>query len=560
MKAYRRFLLFFLLIPFQVSSDQIDAKKAGEEFGKPGRKFTLQSMKMFSAQDLLPTHAVPFDAASAAESLLQEKSPDSEVLQYLLSDEVQRNPRENSHLSQNESLFERADEMIHGRAQPLEADLWQPTFTYETCQEAAAPYATSLIRTLDVDVTIEPPKTRETKVCSSHERSEGFYWKRHAERWVERQKADLAADPLIEYYEARITGGGTFSTYTTLAKWTHKNNTDTCNAFRMDKEVLPEKAVEGEERWSFDHESLVPHALGPDCTLLEQICLDSSPKEIQGQQVQRQCWKEKLNFLCRYPETGQCALLRGKNCQETARRCLQEGQKGCALWEITYKCLQAMHRNTPKVGSEIFGLGKEPWQVDYEPNQGLMEVCAKLAVIEEMKKDLEKADFSDVNSVQIFKGKAMSCSKNIADKIMYDCCFAFGGLANDLKLSQCSEEELSLGEMRQKGLCHYVGKQEQKFLDLWKSRDEHVFCCFNSKLARVFQEEARNQLQQDWGTASHPECQGFFIDEFTQVNLARLDLSQSFDEPPAGIKERLQQKLEALQPRLQERLQREYGT
>ena len=558
MKAYWRYLLFCLLMPFQVSSTQIEAKKAGEEFGKTGREFALQSIKTFSAQDLLPADAAPCDAVSAAEALLQGRSPDSEVLQYLLSDAVQRNPRENSHLSHNESLFDQADEIIQGTAQPLAADPWQPTFTYETCQEPGSPYVMSLIRTLDVDVKMEPPTIKETKVCSGHQRSDGFYWKRHAERWVERQKADRAADPSIDHHEARITGGGSFSTYTTLAKWTHKNNTDACDAFRTDQEVVPAKAVEGEERWSFDHDST--QALGPDCTLLEQICVDSSPKEIQGQQVQRPCWKEKLHFLCRYPETGQCALLRGKNCQETTRRCLQEGQKGCALWEITYKCLQAMHRNVPQVGSEIFGLGEDTWQVDYAPNQELTEVCTRLAVVAELEKDLEKADFSDVHSVQIFKGKAMRCSKNIADKIMYDCCFAFGGLANELKLSQCSEEELSLGEMRQKGLCHYVGKQEQKFLDLWKSRDEHVFCCFNSKLARVFHEEARNQLQQGWGTASHPQCQGFLLDEFTQVDLARLDLSQAFDEPPAGIEERLQQKLEALQPRLQERLQREHGS
>lgn len=544
MRTYLVFL--FVLTPFYTLAN---SKKAGEDFGRVGREFAIEKLKTFSAKDLLPPDAEPFDASYASEALLKGKTSDSATFQYLLSDEVRRNQAENSRLSRNESFFEHADKFINGTPL-LEPTPLQRTFSYETCQEAGSPYVISLIRNLHVDLE---STVKETKICTGHQH-QGSCPRNRAKEWVKSRNAALAADPTIEQYKASITGGKSCSHSTnTLTTWKHKDNVDSCDAFRIEKETT---TLEGEERWTYENEALLSQAMGPHCTLIEQICLDSSPKQIQGQQVQRQCWKEKLNFICHYPETQQCSLLRGKNCQETSRKCLQEGRDGCALWEITYKCLTALSTSP---GPEIFGLGEDTWQVDYEPNQMLPEVYAKLALFEELKKDLEKESIFDASALQIFKGKSMSCSKNVADKVMYDCCFAFGGLANDLKLSQCSEEELSLGEMRQKGLCHYVGKKDHKFLDLWKSSDEHVFCCFNSKLARVFHEEARNQLQRDWGTAKHPECRGFTLDEFTEVDISRVNLSQVFDQSPQVMEERLQQKLEALQPRLQERLRRENG-
>lgn len=103
----------------------------------------------------------------------------------------------------------------------------------------------------------------------------------------------------------------------------------------------------------------------------------------------------------------------------------------------------------------------------------------------------------------------MSCSKNVADNLIYDCCFSFKGLAKEMKLSKCSKEELTLAEMREQGLCHYVGKHSEKVLDLWKSSDGHVFCSFQSKLARVFEEEARYQQHMGWDKAKEPDCRGF---------------------------------------------------
>lgn len=103
-------------------------------------------------------------------------------------------------------------------------------------------------------------------------------------------------------------------------------------------------------------------------------------------------------------------------------------------------------------------------------------------------------------TIQVFKGKKMQCSKSIADK-----------LAKELGLQNCHADEIILAQMREDGLCHYIGSYSGEFLDLWKSRDEHVFCCFGSKLAKILQENARKQLNLDWDIPKQPNCRGSIL-------------------------------------------------
>jgi conjugal transfer mating pair stabilization protein TraN len=104
-----------------------------------------------------------------------------------------------------------------------------------------------------------------------------------------------------------------------------------------------------------------------------------------------------------------------------------------------------------------------------------------------MKQELQQTGHSDVRTVRLFTGTKNSCSVNIADNLFYDCCFDMDGLANKIKLSKCTAEELSLAKSRRKGLCHYIGVKTEKVLGLWVSRKEHLFCVFPTKLSKVFQ-------------------------------------------------------------------------
>ena len=140
---------------------------------------------------------------------------------------------------------------------------------------------------------------------------------------------------------------------------------------------------------------------------------------------------------------------------------------------------------------------------------------------------------------------------------MYDCCFSYSGLAKQMGLSKCTSDELGLAEMREQGLCHYIGSYEEKVLDLWKSRDEHVYCCFPSKLARIVQEQGRRQLGMEWGKPKEAQCEGFSFDLLAKLDFNKMDLSDMFDQLPNKLPEGFQDKMQAFQNRLQEQIQKE---
>jgi conjugal transfer mating pair stabilization protein TraN len=65
----------------------------------------------------------------------------------------------------------------------------------------------------------------------------------------------------------------------------------------------------------------------------------------------------------------------------------------------------------------------------------------------------------------------------------------------------CDSEEMMLDVKDRMGLCHYVGSYcSDKVLGVCTSKRKS-YCCFESKLSRVLQEQGRTQLGMDWGKA-----------------------------------------------------------
>jgi conjugal transfer mating pair stabilization protein TraN len=134
---------------------------------------------------------------------------------------------------------------------------------------------------------------------------------------------------------------------------------------------------------------------------------------------------------------------------------------------------------------------------------------------------------------------------------MYDCCQDMEGLAVDLKLSKCTIDEIALAESKKKGLAHYIGKKDGNFANLWKSREDHLFCIFPTKLARIFQEQAREQLNINWGDAHDPDCRGLTLEEIKKLNFSKISLKEAFEEPKTP---ETQDKIQRIEERLKNKL------
>ena len=98
----------------------------------------------------------------------------------------------------------------------------------------------------------------------------------------------------------------------------------------------------------------------------------------------------------------------------------------------------------------------------------------------------------------------------------------------------CDEMDTSTAINKASGYCHEVGtycQKKVKFLGCVQKAEGH--CCFNSKLARIIQEQGRPQLtsfSDGWGKPESPNCRGFTPDEFQQLDFGEIDLSEYVDD------------------------------
>jgi conjugal transfer mating pair stabilization protein TraN len=73
-------------------------------------------------------------------------------------------------------------------------------------------------------------------------------------------------------------------------------------------------------------------------------------------------------------------------------------------------------------------------------------------------------------------------------------------------------------------VCHYVGSHCAGFLCIEK---DDVYCCYDSPLARIMQEQIRAQgIDGGWGSAKTPKCGGLMTSQLALVNWDQVDLSE----------------------------------
>ena len=97
-----------------------------------------------------------------------------------------------------------------------------------------------------------------------------------------------------------------------------------------------------------------------------------------------------------------------------------------------------------------------------------------------------------------------------------------------LSMMACNEEEARLALKEGASLCHSVGTYcSSSFLGICVTKKD-VYCCFQSKISRILQEQGRPQIGKPWGKPKTETCEGFSIFEFQQLDLAAMDFSEVY--------------------------------
>ena len=96
----------------------------------------------------------------------------------------------------------------------------------------------------------------------------------------------------------------------------------------------------------------------------------------------------------------------------------------------------------------------------------------------------------------------------------------------------CAQAEQVLALKRDNRLCHGVGSYCSVRVPILRACLEttETYCCFNSRLARILNEQGRAQFHKRWGTPQNPDCSGFSLGQLQALDFSRLDLSEFYAE------------------------------
>ena len=316
-----------------------------------------------------------------------------------------------------------------------------------------------------------------------------------------------------------------------------------------------------------------------NCETFRNRCLEVTRTQ-DGETV---CLNREYTYLCASPlvEGPDCPKLRSEGCHQTGARCVMRFREHpefpdppgtdlgvCLIQENTHDCPKSVSLCRGKsvtfdCGGEIrCASGDDCFDTRTEQNVDFPEVASRMAMLADMERclattadgessaegygpiEVDEAtgatagpiDCSDASGggVTIFKGKRYRCDLNLTGFIQ-NCCRKKG-----LFSGACPESTKELRARRDDaGACHYVGIHKKKVLGITLKKRK-VYCCFNSKMARVVHEQTRGQLIQKglwattenggWGRPKNPRCGGMTAEQLQEIDFDAVDFSEIYTD------------------------------
>lgn len=298
---------------------------------------------------------------------------------------------------------------------------------------------------------------------------------------------------------------------------------------------------EKEEYWQVVNEAQEALVESSDCHVMQRKCLETGNKVFfEKFTVNRPCWKEQITYVCSSEPVNGCKHLTNQGCLLKNSKCnkqvaIQGSSTGnsniCLQWLRNYQCysekkeLRSSLKNAP-----MFCLGGDCHTTTIMPNDDI-HLVGYLAMLNEIRKDMQ------TNPIKVFKGEVNNCDHCVASYI--DCCSSMKGWGKDLSLSRCSGQEKALALKKSKGLCHYIGTYcSKKVLGKCVTK-KSTYCCFNSKLSRIFQQQGRQQLGLSFGSSQTPNCRGLTTDELQRIDFSKFDLEELFADLITNAKSKM---------------------
>ena len=289
-------------------------------------------------------------------------------------------------------------------------------------------------------------------------------------------------------------------------------------------------AERSSSKWFTERWSEPPCSVDPaQCTLASEQCTAgiNETRIIGGVAVTRSCWEYSKTYQCQAIIGGgnDCgALETDPACMLDREICLDDPAEGtCQVSERVYRCPIAGTTPEPVqyiCGDDVYCLNGDCEPIEREPSTEFKDAVVALNALGQA-----NAEF-DENTLTLFRGARETCHKKVFG--LSNCCSGKG--VPLLTPFLCSAAERQLDEKDDKGLCHKVGTYcSDRVLGVCVTRKD-TYCCFQSKISRILQEQGRPQIGKPWGPPKTETCEGFTIFEFQQLDLSVMDFSEVYAE------------------------------
>lgn len=275
----------------------------------------------------------------------------------------------------------------------------------------------------------------------------------------------------------------------------------------------------------------VPFAADPACRVEAERCTDSDPvtRIVNGVPVTQPCWAWEKSYDCSTSTQAQdCSTLEATpGCTFVREDCLVGDP--CGTWERVYDC---PFPDTPAPSNQficdgdVYCIDGSCETIQREANDEFKQAVVALNAMAQARREF------DPETLTLFKGTRNTCSSKVFG--ILNCCKGKGfALIPGIQLLValgCDRDEILLHQRDAQGLCSYVGTYcSDSVLGVCLTKKK-VYCCFESKLSRILQEQGRPQLNKPWGKPKTEQCLGFTLDEFAQLDLSKMDFSEVYAE------------------------------
>ncbi|EAS9902506.1 type-F conjugative transfer system mating-pair stabilization protein TraN [Salmonella enterica] len=246
--------------------------------------------------------------------------------------------------------------------------------------------------------------------------------------------------------------------------------------------------------------------------------------------IHQDCWKWQDTYLTQTETEGTCGeYMKDSACTVTRSQCADTVDGFCVSQQVTYSCERKKTGNGQICGGEFFCTDGSCAQGQTGTSNMFGQAVSALAAVAAAGEDVAELNGENVRA---FTGEAKSCKKMAAG---FNNCCKDSGWGQDVGLSSCSSDEKALGKAKEKKLTVYVGEYcSKKVLGVCLEK-KRGYCQFDSKLARIVQEQGRrDQLGVGFGSGKSPDCRGITVDELQRLDFGVMNFSDFYSDLDAG--------------------------